>query len=168
MHLHGRSLVFDGHVERTGHNPRGYRYRSALREDFGGARVVYDAPLASLTTLRVGPVARRVISCHTTDQIVAALAAVDAEGGPVLVLGGGSNVVVADDHRPHRGPAGQPGNRHRPPVLRAEAGAGWDGVVARAVDADLVGWNAFRVSPDPPAPPRCRTSGPTASRWPTG
>ena len=112
----------------------------ALKEDFGGARVLYGAPLASLTTLRVGPVARRVISCHTTDQIVAALRAVDAEGGPVLVLGGGSNVVVADDltdltvvRLASRGIAVDP------PVLRAEAGADWDGVVARAVEADLGG-----------------------------
>ncbi|MGI9124114.1 MAG: UDP-N-acetylmuramate dehydrogenase, partial [Mycobacterium sp.] len=45
-----------------------------------------------MTTLRVGPVARRVITCLSTDQIVATLAALDREGGPVLVLGGGSNV----------------------------------------------------------------------------
>ena len=112
----------------------------ALKEDFGGARVVYGAPLASLTTLRVGPVARRVISCGTTDQIVAALAAVDAEGGPVLVLGGGSNVVVADDLTDLTVVRlANPEVTVDPPLLRAEAGADWDGVVARAVDSGLGG-----------------------------
>ena len=66
--------------------------------DFGGARVAEDVPLADLTTLRIGPRARRVITCATADQIVATLRAVDRDGdGPVLVLGGGSNVVIADD-----------------------------------------------------------------------
>ncbi len=41
--------------------------------------VAEQVPLASLTTLRVGPVARRVITCTTTDQIVATLRALDQE-----------------------------------------------------------------------------------------
>ena len=67
------------------------------REDFGGARVEENVPVAGLTTLRVGPVARRVITCSTSDQIVATMRALAGKTDPVLVLGGGSNVVVADD-----------------------------------------------------------------------
>ena len=64
--------------------------------EYAGARVAENVPLASLTTLRVGPVARRVITCGTTDQVVATLRALNSQPGPVLVMAGGSNVVVAD------------------------------------------------------------------------
>jgi UDP-N-acetylmuramate dehydrogenase len=67
-------------------------------QELAGARVADNVALAPLTTLRVGPVARRVITCTTSEQIAAALRAVDAApDGPVLVLAGGSNVVIADD-----------------------------------------------------------------------
>lgn len=112
-----------------------------LRQDFGGARVEENVPVAALTTLRVGPVARRVITCETTEQIVATMRALDGGGpDPVLVLGGGSNVVVADDL------AGLTVVRLanstvtvEGPALRAQAGAEWDDVVARALQENLGG-----------------------------
>ena len=110
------------------------------REDFGGARVEENIPVAGLTTLRVGPVARRVITCSTTGQIVATMRALDTETDPVLVLGGGSNVVVADDLpgltvvRLANTEVTAEGS-----LLRAQAGADWDDVVLRAVSADLGG-----------------------------
>ena len=62
-----------------------------------GATVDEAVPFAPLTTLRVGPIARRLITCDTTDK-VAVLRALDADPqGSVLVLAGGSNVVLADD-----------------------------------------------------------------------
>lgn len=110
------------------------------RDDFGGAQVDVDVPLADLTTLRVGPVARRVISCRTSDQIITTLRALDDRDDPVLVLGGGSNVVISDDlvgltvvrlaSAAVTMVAG---------LLRAEAGADWDHVVTTAVDANLGG-----------------------------
>ena len=112
----------------------------ALKEDFSGAHVAEDVPLASLTTLRVGPVARRVITCVTTDQIVATLRTLDRAGEPVLVLGGGSNVVVADDLADLTVVRlASTAVTVDPPVLRAEAGADWDAVVSRSVDAGLGG-----------------------------
>jgi len=96
-------------------------------------------PLAPLTTLRVGPVARRLITCTTTDQIVATLRAVDADG-PVLILAGGSNVVLADDLEDltvvllANRTISVDGGR-----LRADAGAVWDDVVVAAVGAGLGG-----------------------------
>lgn len=110
------------------------------REDFGGARVEENVPVAGLTTLRVGPVARRVITCSTGDQIVATMRALAGEDDPVLVLGGGSNVVVADDLTGLT--VVRLGNRDvtiEGPLLRAQAGADWDDVVVRAVGADLGG-----------------------------
>ncbi len=64
---------------------------------FAGARVDENVPLAPLTTLRVGPVASRVVTCTSTEQVVATLRQLDAQDpGSLLVLAGGSNVVIAD------------------------------------------------------------------------
>jgi UDP-N-acetylmuramate dehydrogenase len=109
---------------------------------FAGARVDEGVPLAPLTTLRVGPVASRVITCTSTEQVVAALRHLDAgtARGPLLVLAGGSNVVIADtltDLTVIRLAANNisvEGN-----VVRAEAGAVWDDVVVAAIDAGLGG-----------------------------
>jgi UDP-N-acetylmuramate dehydrogenase len=56
-----------------------------------------DLRLAGLTTLRVGGPARRVIVATTVDEVVAAALDAWAEDEPLLVLGGGSNVVIGDD-----------------------------------------------------------------------
>jgi UDP-N-acetylmuramate dehydrogenase len=99
--------------------------------------VAEHVPLAPLTTLRVGPVARQVITCQTTDQIVATLSAL---GPDVLVLAGGSNVVIADELTDltvvRLATTGVAVDGAR---LRAEAGAVWDDVVKRAVEANLGG-----------------------------
>lgn len=110
-------------------------------EVFGGATVAYDVPVAPLTTLRVGPLARRLITCRTTEQAVATLSALDrAPDGPVLVLAGGSNVVIADDLRELTVVRLANTAVHIDgPLLRAEAGAGWDDVVQAAVSAGLGG-----------------------------
>jgi len=108
---------------------------------FAGARVDEAVPLAPLTTLRVGPVARRVITCTTTEQVVATLRQLDGEGcGPLLVLAGGSNLVIAETLadltvvRLATNSISVEGN-----VLRAEAGAVWDEVVVAAIAAGLGG-----------------------------
>ena len=108
---------------------------------FAGARVDEAVPLAPLTTLRVGPVARRVITCTTTEQVVATLRQLDGEGcGPLLVLAGGSNLVIAETLadltvvRLATNSISVEGN-----VVRAEAGAVWDEVVVAAIAAGLGG-----------------------------
>ena len=112
----------------------------APKDDFAGAQVAERVSLATLTTLRVGPVARRVITCVSADQIVATLNTLDRAGVPALLLGGGSNVVVADDLtdltvvRLVNSALAVDGA-----LLRAGAGADWDGVVARAVQENLGG-----------------------------
>lgn len=52
--------------------------------------------LADLTTLRLGGPAARYVRAATTDELVDAVRTADAVGEPVLVVGGGSNLVVAD------------------------------------------------------------------------
>jgi UDP-N-acetylmuramate dehydrogenase len=108
---------------------------------FAGARVDEAVPLAPLTTLRVGPVARRVITCTTTEQVVTTLRQLDGEGcGPLLVLAGGSNLVIAETLadltvvRLATNNISIEGN-----VVRAEAGAVWDEVVVAAIAAGLGG-----------------------------
>jgi len=83
--------------------------------------------LADHTTLRVGGPAGRWVEATTTDELVAAVADADAAGEPVLVLSGGSNVVVADE--------GFPGVV----VHVATKGVSTDGGSFCEIDADSVG-----------------------------
>jgi UDP-N-acetylmuramate dehydrogenase len=108
---------------------------------FAGARVDENVPLAPLTTLRVGPVASRVITCTSTEQVVATLRHLDAQNTqPLLLLAGGSNVVIADELTDLTVVRLSTSNiRIDGNILRAEAGAVWDDVVVAAIDAGLGG-----------------------------
>jgi UDP-N-acetylmuramate dehydrogenase len=57
-------------------------------------------PLAGHTTLRLGGPAARLAEMQTADELVDAVRGADAVGEPLLVLGGGSNLVVSDDGFP--------------------------------------------------------------------
>ena len=54
-------------------------------------------PLADLTTMRVGGPAARLVTAETTDEVVDAVREVDDADEPLLVLSGGSNLVVSDE-----------------------------------------------------------------------
>jgi UDP-N-acetylmuramate dehydrogenase len=54
-------------------------------------------PLSGCTTLQLGGPAARLAEARTADEVVDAVRAADAAGDPLLVLGGGSNLVVSDD-----------------------------------------------------------------------
>jgi len=104
--------------------------------ELGGAAVADDVPLAPLTTLRIGPVARRLITCTSTAQIVAALQTLD----DVLVLAGGSNVVLADDLADLTVVLlANTGITVEDNIVRAEAGAVWDDVVVSSLAHGLGG-----------------------------
>ncbi|HEX6233567.1 MAG TPA: UDP-N-acetylmuramate dehydrogenase [Jiangellaceae bacterium] len=53
--------------------------------------------LSELTTLRLGGPAARLVEGHDEAALIDAVRECDEQGEPVLVLGGGSNIVVADD-----------------------------------------------------------------------
>lgn len=53
--------------------------------------------LSEHTTLRVGGPARRFVVATTDEELVETVTDCDRRGEPVLVLGGGSNVLVSDD-----------------------------------------------------------------------
>jgi len=104
-----------------------------------GARVRNSVRLAELTTLRVGGPAT-VAECAGIESLVATVRALDAAGIPVLLLAGGSNLLIADSGfggvvvRVAAG-AVELGADH----VLAEAGADWDAVVAATVAAGLGG-----------------------------
>ncbi|NVN53186.1 UDP-N-acetylmuramate dehydrogenase [Mycolicibacterium hippocampi] len=103
----------------------------------GGVAVAENVPLAPLTTLRVGPVARRLFTCTTTEQVIEVLRAV---GPDALVLAGGSNVLLADDLDGLTVvKLANTGIVVDGAVLRAEAGAVWDDVVVASLAHGLGG-----------------------------
>ncbi len=102
-------------------------------------------PLAAYTTLGLGGPAATLLEPDTEAALADAVRAADSSGDRLLVLGGGSNVVIADQgfpgtvvHVVTRGftVAAQPdGTVH----LTVAAGENWDDVVARCVAEDLAG-----------------------------
>ena len=111
---------------------------------------VTDAPttsttLADHTTLRLGGPARSWITVTTEQEFVATIADLDAAGEPVLVLGGGSNLVVADEgfdgtvvEVASRGiEADEEGCTGA--IVRVEAGEDWDAFVDYAIEQEWSG-----------------------------
>ena len=103
-----------------------------------------DVPLAPMTTLGVGGSARWFVRATTVDAVVAAHRWCVNSGVPLVVLGGGSNVVVADRgvnglvlQIAIRGVAVHP--RGGRTALQFGAGEPWDDVVAAAVSRGLAG-----------------------------
>ncbi|MCZ7417275.1 MULTISPECIES: UDP-N-acetylmuramate dehydrogenase [unclassified Streptomyces] len=99
-----------------------------------------DAPLAPLTTFRLGGPARRLVTATTDDEVVAAVRAAEAAGTPLLLVGGGSNLVIGD--------GGFDGTALRiattgfaldGTALELAAGETWSDAVARTVEAGLAG-----------------------------
>ncbi|OCB10847.1 UDP-N-acetylenolpyruvoylglucosamine reductase [Mycolicibacterium porcinum] len=106
-----------------------------------GVAVAESVALAPLTTLRVGPVAPRVLTCTSTDQLIDVLRAV---AQPILVLAGGSNVVLADDLADTMPDltvvrVANTAITVEGSLLRAEAGAVFDDVVVAALENGLGG-----------------------------
>jgi UDP-N-acetylmuramate dehydrogenase len=98
--------------------------------------------LADFTTVRLGGPARGFVRASTEDELIEAVRAADASGEPVLILGGGSNLVVADEgfdgtviQVATRGVSRGAG----PGAVIAAAGEDWDEVVARTVAEGLAG-----------------------------
>ncbi|MFT4087322.1 MAG: UDP-N-acetylmuramate dehydrogenase, partial [Gordonia sp. (in: high G+C Gram-positive bacteria)] len=56
-----------------------------------------DNSLAAHTTLRLGGPARAVVVCSDTASLVDTVTGLDARGESVLLIGGGSNLVISDD-----------------------------------------------------------------------
>jgi UDP-N-acetylmuramate dehydrogenase len=98
--------------------------------------------LADYTTIRLGGPARDFASAGTEDDVVSAVRTADSRGEPLLILGGGSNLVVADEG--FEGTVvrvATRGVRHgpEPGTVTVAAGEDWDGVVAWTIAEGLAG-----------------------------
>ncbi|MGW1267611.1 UDP-N-acetylmuramate dehydrogenase [Streptomyces sp. NPDC002491] len=101
---------------------------------------LHDAPLAPLTTFRLGGPATRLVTAATDAEVVAAVREADAGGTPLLIVGGGSNLVIGD--KGFEGTALRIATRgHDITGTRLELAAGevWSDAVARTVAAGLAG-----------------------------
>ena len=110
-------------------------------------------PLAAHTTLRVGGPATEFVEAADEDALVAAVADADRRGTPVLVLGGGSNLLVSDDGFDGRVVAVRTTGTAVDAddcgggLVRVAAGETWDPFVARAVASGWVGVEALSGIP---------------------
>ncbi|WP_299534974.1 UDP-N-acetylmuramate dehydrogenase [uncultured Streptomyces sp.] len=103
-------------------------------------QVLHDAPLAPLTTFRLGGPAGRLVTATTDDEVIAAVREADEHGTPLLVIGGGSNLVIGD--KGFDGTALRIATRGftlTGTSLEVAAGEVWTDVVARTVEAGLAG-----------------------------
>ncbi|WP_431932028.1 UDP-N-acetylmuramate dehydrogenase [Micromonospora sp. RP3T] len=103
---------------------------------------------ADLTTMRVGGPIGRLYVPETTPDLLDLLRRATAAGDPLLVMGGGSNLVVGD--------VGWDGTvvrlatsefRIDGELVTAAAGVEWDRLVAATVDAGLAGLEALSGIP---------------------
>ena len=110
--------------------------------------------LSELTTMRVGGIPAEIYVAKTRDDLVEHTLNVWRSGEDWLVLGGGSNVVIADDvsdlHVIKVENMGIEPVRNKDEsrvVVRVQAGEDWDGFVNHTVKAGLAGIEAMSGIP---------------------
>lgn len=104
-----------------------------------------NLPLAPLTTLKIGGPARFFVRAETEEEVIAAFDYAVRRGLPLFVLGGGSNILVADRgfdglviQTSLRGLTILERNKNRV-LISVRAGEDWDQFVEYAVSRDLAG-----------------------------
>jgi len=120
-----------------------------LRARFGSDRVAAAAPLAPLTTFKVGGPADWLLETKSADEITAALTIAHQAGVPVTVLGGGSNVLISDSGirglviRTRGGQVESCGDGR----VRADAAVTINGLVRWTINRGLAGLEAWAGTP---------------------
>jgi UDP-N-acetylmuramate dehydrogenase len=115
--------------------------------------VTGSPPLSELTTLRLGGPAARMLDATSEEELASLVLAADARDEPLLVLAGGSNVVVADEG--FDGTVVRVATRGLQQLERSDgrvwldlqAGEEWDALVAMCVDNGLSGIEALSGIP---------------------
>jgi len=122
---------------------------SEMVSAFGRDRVHANAPLAPLTTFKVGGPAEWLVEPRTSDEVVTALTIAHLAGVPVTILGGGSNVLVSDAGvpglvlRPRGGEVAQVDPGH----VRADAAVTINGLVRWTINHGCAGLEAWAGTP---------------------
>lgn len=123
-------------------------FERALRA-MPGLAVTADAPLAALTTFKVGGPADWLVEPADGDALVAVIRLAHRHQVPLTMLGGGSNVLVADGGirgvvvRPRGGTIESIG----PALVRADAAVTINGLVRWTVGRGLRGLEAWAGTP---------------------
>jgi UDP-N-acetylmuramate dehydrogenase len=117
-------------------------------------RELTDEPLAGHTTMRVGGAAARMVVVENADELVDAVREVDDADEPLLVLGGGSNLVLPDAgfdgtvvKVATRGVTVDSADSCGGASVVVAAGEPWDDLVARAVGEEWSGIEALSGIP---------------------
>jgi UDP-N-acetylmuramate dehydrogenase len=114
-----------------------------------GERLRHDVPLAPLTTFKVGGPAELFLETTTEGELVEALVLARAAGVTVTMLGGGSNVLIADRGirglviRPKGGVVAAIGDR----LVRADAAVTINGLVRWTINRGYAGLEAWAGTP---------------------
>ena len=122
---------------------------AALERAVGEGSVGRNRPLAALTTFKVGGPADLYFEPRSSDHLVAALRLAHAHGVAVTLLGGGSNVLVADSGvrglvlRPRGGHIAREGDSR----VRADAAVTINGLVRWLIGQGLAGLEAWAGTP---------------------
>lgn len=122
---------------------------TAMTAAFGADRVKVDAPLAPLTTFKVGGPADVLFEPANSDELLRALKTARAAGQPVTMLGGGSNVLISDCGlrglviRPRGGEVNAVGDR----LVRADAAVTINGLVRWTINRGYAGLEAWAGTP---------------------
>ena len=111
--------------------------------------------LAEYTTLGLGGPAGTFVDASSEPHLIEAVRAADAVGDSLLLIGGGSNLVIADDGFPgtviHVNTRGldyrQAADAADAVEVTVAAGEDWDGVVAAAVAEGLAGLESLSGIP---------------------
>ncbi|HET7219873.1 MAG TPA: UDP-N-acetylmuramate dehydrogenase [Vicinamibacterales bacterium] len=125
------------------------RFEAQLRSAVGADRVQRDAPLAPLTTFKVGGPADWLVTVRTRDEAIRVLTIAGDAGLPITILGGGSNVLIADAGlrglvlRIHGGDV-RPLDAGR---VEADAGVTINGVVRWTIGRGIAGLEAWAGTP---------------------
>ena len=123
--------------------------RAALRDALHDVRVDANAPLAPLTTFRVGGPADWLVHAQRGDDVRLALRIAHEHGVQTTVLGGGSNVLIADAGirglviRVHGGEAIALGASR----IRADAGLTINGLVRWTINRGISGVEMWAGTP---------------------
>ena len=111
-----------------------------------------DVPLASLSTLGVGGGARWYVRARTVEQVQSAHRWADDQGCPLFILGGGSNIVVADEgfaglvlHVAISGAEVRAAGDEA--IIDVGAGESWDPLVESLVNAEYAGMECLSGIP---------------------